>query len=162
MRTTRHGTGVVIACFLLSLMLMIVPLPDLLDWLRPAFPLLVIIYWSMALPTHYGTWSAWWLGLLADVMRADPLGAHALAFAVVGFAASRLSARLKVYPMTQQVVAVGVLCGAGLMLLRMVGNMTGTTTAALLPALLPIITTAALWPWALGAQDRLRRAFNVN
>ncbi|MFZ5698220.1 MAG: rod shape-determining protein MreD [Pseudomonadota bacterium] len=162
MKHARRGAWVVIVCFSLSLLLTVVPLPDWLDWFRPSFALLGIVFWSTALPERYGTWSAWWLGLLFDVLLDAPLGAHALAFSVAGFAASRLSARMKVYPMPHQMIAVGVLCGVSLMVLRLIGNLTGTTTSALLPYLLPVVTTALLWPWAQALQDRLRRAFGVN
>lgn len=162
MRRGGRGGWVVVACALASLLLAVVALPDWLDWLRPSFPLLVVIYWSIALPERTGTWAGWTLGLFMDVLRGAPLGAHALAFAVAGFAASQLSARLKVYPVLQQVMAVGVIVGATLMVLRFAGNLTGTTTAGLGSALVPVVTTAALWPWAHAVQDRLRRSFGVN
>ena len=136
--------------------------PDWFDWLRPSFPLLVVIYWSVALPQRYGTWTGWTLGLCMDVLRDVPMGTHALAFAVVAFAASQLTARMKVFPLMQQVMAVALLVGVGFVLVRIAGNLTGATTAALLPALVPVLTTAAVWPWAMAVQDRLRRAFNVN
>lgn len=162
MKYGRRGTWVVIACGFLSLLLAVMPLPDLLGWIRPVFPLLVVVYWSITLPERYGTWSAWCLGLLMDVLRAEPLGTHALAFAVVGFAASQLTARMKVFQMPQQVLVVGLLAGVATVLVRIAGNLTGTTTASLLPSLLPVFSTAVLWPWAMAVQDRLRRAFSVN
>lgn len=162
MKKGRRGTWVVVLCALVALLLAIMPLPDLAGWLRPSFPLLVVIYWAVALPERYGTWTGWMLGLVFDVLRSTPLGTHALAFAVVGFAASQLTTRMKVFPMLQQVVAVGLLAGVAMVLVRIAGNLTGTTTAALLPSLLPVLTTALLWPWALALQDRLRRVFSVN
>lgn len=158
----RRGTPVVVACLLLSMLFMVVPLPDAVDWFRPLFPVMVIIYWTVALPERYGVWAAWLAGLLMDQLRGLPLGTHALAWSVVAFAAGRLSARMKVYPMAQQMVVVGVLAGAGLMVQRIAGNLAGTNTASLLPYLLPVLSTAVLWPWALGVQDRLRRIFHVN
>ncbi|MFP5441036.1 MAG: rod shape-determining protein MreD [Gammaproteobacteria bacterium] len=162
MRSGSRAGWVVYACLLAALLLAIVPLPDWLDFVRPSFPLLVLIFWSMSLPERHGTWTGWFLGLVFDVLRGTPLGAHALAFAVAGFAASRLGARMKVYPMAQQALAVGVLSGLSLMVLRIVGNLTGTTTAGLFTALLPVVATAVVWPWAHAVQDRLRRRYNVN
>lgn len=162
MKPGRRGTLVVLACLVGSLLLSIAPLPDWLDFVRPSFPLLVVIYWAVALPERYGIWTGWLLGLVIDVLRATPLGSHAVALAVAGFAASRLSSRMKVYPMAQQVLAVGVVSGMSTMLLRIVGNLAGTSTGGLLVALLPVLATALLWPWAHGFQDRLRRSFSVN
>lgn len=162
MRNGRRGTWVVLLCFLGSLLLAVMPLPDWLDWVRPSFPLLVLVYWASALPERHGTWSGFWLGLFMDVLRGTPLGLHALAFSVVGFGASQLAARMKVYPMPQQVGAVLLLCLGGLGVLRFAGSFAGTNTSAFWVALLPLLTTAALWPWAFAFQDRLRRVFNVH
>lgn len=162
MRTARKGTFTVVCCFLASALLAILPLPDWLDLFRPSFPLLVVLFWAVALPDRYGSWSGWLLGVLLDVLRGTPLGMHALALALAGFAASRLSARMKIYPLPQQMLAVGVLAGMSVMVARMIGNMTDTTTAGLFTALLPVVTTAMLWPWASAFQDRLRRTANVS
>lgn len=158
----RRGTPVVVATLLASMLLMVMPLPDFVDWVRPLFPVIVIVYWTVALPERYGVWTAFLTGLLMDQLRGLPLGTHALAWSVVAFGASQLSARMKVYPMAQQVVAIGLLAGVGLMVQRIAGNLAGTTTASLLPYLLPVLGTAALWPWSLGLLDRLRRAFHVS
>lgn len=162
MRGQRRGSWVVITCALASLLLAVVPLPAALDWFRPHFPLLVVVFWSMALPSRYGSFTGLWLGLLLDVLRGGPLGLNAAVLAVAGFAAGHLGARMKVYPLLQQCLVVGLLAGACLVLGRLLGNLAGTTTQGLLPALLPVLSTALLWPWALALQDRLRRRYNVN
>ncbi len=162
MKPGRRGTHVVVACLVAALLLVIVPLPDWLDYVRPLFPLLVVVYWAVALPERYGIWTGWLTGLLLDVLRSTPLGAHALVLAVAGFAASRLSSRMKVYPMAQQMLAVGVVAGMSAMLLRVVGNLAGTSTGGLFVTLLPVVATALVWPWAQGFLDRLRRSYNVN
>ena len=161
MSRQRRGTWVVVLSLFVALVLAVVPLPDWLDWLRPHFPLLVLVYWCAALPARYGTWTGLLLGLVLDVLRGQPLGLNAAVLAVAGFAAGHLGARLKVYPMAQQAMVVGLLTGATLVLGRLLGNMAGTTTMALLPSLLPLVTTALLWPWALAVLDRLRRRFAV-
>lgn len=162
MKKGGRGRLVVAACVLVSLLLAIAPLPQVVDWLRPLFPLLVVLYWSMALPERYGTWTGWFAGLLLDALRGAPLGMHALALALAGFAGGHLSARMKVYPLAQQLVVVGLMAGVYLVCIRMVGNLAGTTTMPLLPSLLPLVTTGLLWPWAQALLDRLRRAFGVN
>lgn len=162
MKKGGRGRFVVAGCVFVSLLLAVMPLPDLLDWLRPLFPLLVVLYWSMALPERYGTWTGWAVGLLLDVLRGTPLGMHALALALAGFAGGHISARMKVYPVPQQLVVVGLLAGVYLVCVRVVGNLAGITTMPLLPALLPLVTTGLLWPWTHAFLDRLRRAFGVN
>lgn len=162
MRGRRGSLPVVALCVFLAALLTVIPLPSLADWLRPSFPLLVVIFWSTALPDRYGTWFGWVVGLLFDVLRATPLGTHALAFAVAGYAANQLAARMKVYPTLQQVMVVALLCGVATVTARVIGNLTDTTTASLGVALVPLFTTALVWPWALALQDRLRRVFHVS
>jgi rod shape-determining protein MreD len=162
MRARRGSFLVVAICVFAALLLTVMPLPAMLDWVRPSFPLLVVIYWAIALPDRYGTWFGWVVGLLLDTLRATPFGTHALAFAVAGYAANQLTARMKVYPTLQQIMVVALLCGVAVVVMRVVGNLTDTTTAtSLAVSLLPVLSTALLWPWAMAFQDRLRRAFHA-
>lgn len=162
MRRSRGSFLVVAGCVLVSLLLTVMPLPSMLDWLRPSIPLLIVVYWSTAMPDRYGTWFGWLVGMLLDTLRATPFGTHALAFAVVGYAANQLTARMKVYPVLQQMMVVALLGGVAVVLMRVIGNLTDTTTASLAAALLPVIPTALLWPWAMSILDRLRRGFALN
>lgn len=162
MRKGRRGAWVVACCLLAALLLAVAPVADLLAWVRPSFPLLVVLYWSMALPERYGTWTGWFTGLCLDALSGTPLGLHALGLAIAGFAGGHFSARMQVYPMPQQLVVVGLLGGVVVVVGRVVTNLAGTTTMGLAPALLPVLTTALLWPWALAFQDALRRRFGVN
>lgn len=162
MKGRRGSIPVVAVCVFLALLLTVMPLPSLLEWVRPSFALLVVMFWSTALPDRYGTWFGWSVGLLLDVLRATPLGTHALAFAVAGYAANQLAARMKVYPTLQQLMVVALLAGVVVVVMRTVGNLTDTTTASLGVALLPVLPTALLWPWAVALQDRLRRVFHVS
>lgn len=161
MKTRRGGAWVVACCVFVAMLLSVMPWPSALDWLRPSFALLVVLYWPIAVPDRYGTWFGFWVGLLLDTLRATPFGTHALAFAVAAFAANQLTARMKVYPALQQVMVVGLLGGVAVVSMRVIGNLTDTTTASLAVALLPILSTALLWPWAMAIQDRLRRVFAV-
>lgn len=160
----RSGRGAWVAPLTLvaSLWLAVVPLPDALDWLRPVFPLLVLFYWAQALPERYGTWTGLVAGLFLDVLRGVPLGMHAFALALAGFAASHLSARLKVYPVMHQMLAFGLVAGVYLVSLRILGNLAGATTMPLLPSLLPALPTILFWPWTQAVLNRLRRAFGVH
>ena len=46
----RHGTAVILLSFFLALMLTIMPLWDWAEEIRPQWVVLVLIYWTMALP----------------------------------------------------------------------------------------------------------------
>ena len=55
--------------------------PDWLGWLRPGWVVLVVFFWVMELPHRIGLVSAWIVGLLVDVLYADPLGLNGLVLA---------------------------------------------------------------------------------
>ena len=51
-----------------AMCLRIVPLSDTLAPLNPDWVLLVLIYWSLAIPESVGIAHAWFLGILVDVL----------------------------------------------------------------------------------------------
>ena len=56
------------------MLLMILPLPDSLRFLRPEWVLITLIYWAMAVPRLVGVGFAWVVGLLMDVMMGGAIG----------------------------------------------------------------------------------------
>ncbi|MBT8448431.1 MAG: rod shape-determining protein MreD, partial [Gammaproteobacteria bacterium] len=51
---TSSGTFTLITTVIIGLFLEIIPLPDMLEWWRPSWLLMTVIYWTMALPTRVG------------------------------------------------------------------------------------------------------------
>lgn len=162
MKRARRGAWVIVALVFLALLLVIVPLPEFVAWARPSFPLLVVVYWSMALPERHGTWTGFIVGLAVDVLLAIPLGMHALSFSLAAWASSRLAARMRVYPPLQQASAVALIAGVAFVVERIAAKLTGTHVGPLLPSLLSVAVTALIWPWAFAVQDRMRRVLGVN
>ena len=81
----HRGGGIIVLSFILALSLTIIPLPNIIEGLRPEFVSLTLIYWCMALPSRVGLGSAWTAGLFLDVLRDTLLGQHALALTLVAF-----------------------------------------------------------------------------
>lgn len=94
---------------LLALLLGLVPLPGLLQPLRPYWLALVLAYWLLEAPHRVGMGAAFALGLLADLAFGGLLGEQALRLVVLAFILDRFRARLRFFPMSQQALAVGVL-----------------------------------------------------
>ncbi len=130
---------------LAALLLNTVPLSGTALVLRPDFLALVILYWCIQEPRYVGVGVAWWLGLLMDVVDATLFGQHALAYAVLAYAAEYFRRRVLRFPLWQQAVQVAALLlfTAGLVLLvRVVGGapLPRWTYAA------PALVGALLWP----------------
>lgn len=93
----------------LALMLSIAhPFPGFAAW-NPDWVPLVVIYWVLHYPRRSGVGSAWFAGLLLDVMQGALLGANALALTLVGYLTRKLYLRLRVFPLPQQSLSVALL-----------------------------------------------------
>ncbi|HEY9198345.1 MAG TPA: rod shape-determining protein MreD [Gammaproteobacteria bacterium] len=156
----RHGGGIVLLTLLAALMLTTAPLPEPLRPLRPDWVLLVLIYWSMALPHRIGVGYAWVSGLCADVLTGLLLGQHALAYSIVIYLTLKLHQRLRLYPLWQQALSVLVLLGLGQLLLLWINGMIGRPVHSWL-YWMPSVLGALLWPLLFVLLRGLRRAFRV-
>ena len=103
---------------MLALMLTELPLPELFEWGRPQWAVLVLIYWVAALPHRVGPWYGWWVGLLLDILQGSLLGIHALALALVAAIVKALHQRFRMFPVWQQGLLVLVLVGLYQLLLN--------------------------------------------
>lgn len=77
-----------------------------MDVLNPDWIVLVLIYWSIALPERFGVFSAWWIGLLTDVLTGRLLGQHALIYALICYFSINEHRRLRQFPVLQQCLFV--------------------------------------------------------
>lgn len=94
---------------LLALLLGLVPLPDVLQPLRPYWLALVVAYWVLEEPDNLGIGMAFLLGLVADLAFGGLLGEQALRLAILAFILDRFRPRMRFYPLSQQAVTIGVL-----------------------------------------------------
>ena len=93
--------------FIVALLLGLLPLPDLLQPLRPYWLALVLAYWVLEEPDKVGLGVAFLLGLLADLVFGGLLGEQAMRLAILAFILDRFRARLRFFPLSQQALAIG-------------------------------------------------------
>jgi len=135
----------VLLTLLVALVANMAPATGVFMALRPDFLAVVLLYWCIQAPRYVGVGTAWFVGLVMDVADATLFGQHALAYAVLAFAADYFRRRVLRFPLWQQAVQVAVLlvATAGLVLVvRFIGGapMPRWTYAA------PPIVGALLWP----------------
>lgn len=92
---------------LLALLLGLVPLPAVLQPLRPYWLALVLAYWVLEEPEKIGLGAAFLLGVLADLVFGGLLGEQAMRLAIFAFILDRFRARLRFFPLSQQALAIG-------------------------------------------------------
>jgi len=134
--------------------------PLWLAWLRPAWVMLVMFFWAVEVPHRIGLISAWLIGLLVDVLYADPLGLNGLILATLTYVAWRFYERLRMFSIPQQGVVVFALILLGEGLRIVVRNLTmdrELTWMMVLPALVSLV----LWPFVCLLLTGLKTRFRV-
>jgi rod shape-determining protein MreD len=161
MRVREHQGGpIILLTFIIALMLTMIPLPHWAQELRPHWMLLVLVYWSMAIPTRIGVGVAWVMGLLLDVTYDDLLGQHALALALVIFLTLNVHQRLRIFPIWQQAIVILIFSIIYDMLNLWIKGISGYAPNVWL-YILPSFTTAIIWPAVFLVLRRARRSYRV-
>ena len=155
-----RGYWVVLASFLMAYVLAVLPLPQWLQWGRPEWLALALIYWTIALPHRVGILTGLLLGLGLDALEGAVLGQNAFALVVVALLCLTLYQRLRVFNLWQQAAVVFVLVGINQLVCQWVQNLEGVGVRSQL-FLLPAVSSALLWPVVLHLLRFLRRHFLV-
>jgi rod shape-determining protein MreD len=140
-----RGTGLIFLSFFIALMCLIIPLPETVALFRPQVVMLVLIYWVLYLPHRIGVATGWFLGLLMDVMVGGVLGEYALGLSLIAFFTYRLHARIRMFPILQQMFTVMILVGVAQVLVVWVNYLHGDPYKFYLQWL-PILTSTLCWP----------------
>ena len=106
MSRVRTGWALPVS-LLLALLLGLLPLPGVLQPLRPYWLALVVAYWVLEAPERVGLGFAFGVGVLADLLYGGLLGEQALRLVIMAFILQRFRARLRFFPLSQQALAIG-------------------------------------------------------
>ncbi|HET8900267.1 MAG TPA: rod shape-determining protein MreD [Rhodanobacteraceae bacterium] len=138
-----------------ALLLMLAEWPPSIAAFKPYWPALVLVYWLLESPDHFGLGSAFVIGLVADLFTGSLLGEQALRLLVLAFIVLRFRSRLRFFPMWQQTLAVLALLFNDRILLLMVRGFAGDALPPLAYWLAPF-SGALLWPFVFLLLDGLR------
>ncbi|TAK76725.1 MAG: rod shape-determining protein MreD [Gammaproteobacteria bacterium] len=155
-----HSWFAIIISFLIALVLALLPMPDWTIWLRPAWVLMVLIYWAVTVPDRVGVGTAWVVGLVVDLLNGTLLGEHALAFTIVIYFVSRMHMRLRMYPLLQQGLSILFFVFLYQFILYCIQGFIGSLPESHL-YWLSSVTSMLLWPWLFVLMRDFRRWFKV-
>ncbi len=96
------GFGRIFLTIVTAMCLRIMPWPGFLAGVNPDWVLLVLIYWTIAVPERIGIFHAWTIGLLTDVLTGRVFGEHALAYSLIIYICLIMHKRLRQFPLPQQ------------------------------------------------------------
>ena len=85
--------------------------PEWLSMIRPNWLLVVLFFWLIEVPHRIGLIGTWILGLMVDVLLAQPLGLSGLILASITSVTWRFYDRLRMYSALQQSGVVFVIVG---------------------------------------------------
>lgn len=131
---------------LIALILTLLPMPEWAVWLRPAWVLMILVYWTMMAPEYVNVGAAWMLGILLDVLEGTLLGEHALALNVVIYLVARMHTRLRMFPLLQQGISIFFLVWLYQFILFCIQGFLGTLPNNWL-YWSSSLTSMLLWPW---------------
>ncbi len=147
----------IILTFFLAFLLTILPMPTWTIWLRPAWIVMVLVYWIHVQPLRIGVGVAWLMGLFLDVFCGTLLGEHALAMTIVAFIAVSQRHRFLIFPLFQQSLGILLIVFAYQFILFCTQGFLGELPINSLYWLAPV-TSMLLWPWVyVIIQDSQRR-----
>ncbi len=157
----RNNYWIIILTMFTALVLTAMPYPDWVAPWRPAWVVMVVIYWSMALPQRVSIGTAWVMGILLDVLQGSLLGQHAVGLAMVAFVTAKLHLQIRQYPLYQQSVVIGLLVAFYLCNLVWVNGIIGRPPQSW-AFLTPVVTSMLLWPWLFVILRDIRRRARVS
>ena len=94
------------AVLMISCSLLVIPLPEFLAFFRPPWLSLSVIFFSLMSPAGFGIFTAFFIGLLADVLQGNIFGGHAMALTLIAYLSYRFHLQIRVFPMWQMMLSV--------------------------------------------------------
>jgi len=146
--------------FLVGLILQILPLPDEVQFYRPNWVAIILIYWSMALPNSIRLISAFVAGLIVDVLLGNLLGQHSLAFIIIVYINLFFNLRIRVLSVWQQATYVFILLLIGQFFIVWIEGISGSKPP-IEAYFLPALTGMFMWPWAYFILRDIRRGAHI-
>ena len=156
-----QGGNVILLSFIAAFILSIVPLPQILQTVRPEFVTIVLIYWCIALPNRIGVGIGWIVGLVIDVSTDALLGQHALTLALIAYLAIKLHQRIRIFPIWQQALTIFILMMFQGTIILWIKGMLGDAPSPW-SFMLPAISTALFWPVGYLLMRQIRRYYQIN
>lgn len=145
---------------MLALILQVVPWPGQLADFRPAWVVLVTLYWVLALPHRVNIGIALMIGLLWDLILGSTLGVRGLVMAVLCYLVALNFQLLRNLALWQQSLVMASLTLAGMLMEFWVQYLV-TPIHFDVARLSSILVNLVIWPWIFLLLRRMRRKFAI-
>ncbi len=105
--SSRHSLLIAISIFF-ALVMALMPLPISFEPYRPDWVLMVLMYWSLAVPHRLNIGTAWVVGLLMDLASGSPLGVNSLTYSVCIFITASNFQKIRNFSLWQQSILIAL------------------------------------------------------
>ena len=146
---------------IIALILQIMPMPVWADQLRPDWVLLVLAYWTLALPHRVNVGVAFINGLVLDTLLGTSLGVHSFAMSVSIFVLAANYQRLRNYSVLQQALVIGMVAALYHLLIFWLQHLL-TDIYFLFDYLKPVATSMIIWLWLFPLLRKIRRQLRLS
>jgi len=157
--TSRSPIWMMATMLFVALVLTLLPMSQGIAFFRPAWVLLVLIFWALVLSERTSITLAWIVGVLLDVLHGTLLGEHAFALTVVVYIAARFCHQIRMFSLFQQGISVFFMVLFYQFILFCIQGFLGD-----LPEgwryWLPSCTSMLLWPWIFTMMRDWHRRFD--
>ena len=155
----RHYLLICLSLFL-ALVMALMPLPLSTDIFRPDWVLLVLMYWSLALPHRVNIGWAWVTGLIIDLASGSPLGVNSLCYSICIYITVSNFQKIRNFSIWQQAVLVGLFLALYHLLQFWLNHF--LLDIYFNPEYLwPALTGMFCWPWVFLLLRKYRRQFRI-
>ena len=155
----RHYLLISLSLFL-ALVMALMPLPLSTDIYRPDWVLLVLMYWSLALPHRVNIGWAWVTGLIIDLASGSPLGVNSLCYSICIYITVSNFQKIRNFSIWQQAVLVGLFLALYHLLQFWLNHF--LLDIYFNPEYLwPALTGMFCWPWVFLLLRKYRRQFRI-
>ncbi|RUO19437.1 rod shape-determining protein MreD [Aliidiomarina haloalkalitolerans] len=151
---------IILITFVLALILAVMPMSLAIAPWRPEWPLLVLVYWIIALPHRVNIGYAAGVGLAVDVLLGSTLGFHTAAYAIVAYPAARYYSRIRNFSLSQQALLVMVLVFVARAIVYIFEHYLNNAPL-MWHYFWPALSSALFWPWVFLMLRKVRRKFLV-
>jgi len=151
----RDRISFVLGSLAAAVLLTLLPLPEVIEMLRPYWVALVLIYWCLETQDLVTLGFAFTVGLVFDLLTGSLLGQHALSLVIIVYLVTRFRSRLRFFPPWQQALSVFALLLNDRIILLWINSLRGEPLPSLDYWAAPAVGTA-LWPWVFVLLDRFR------
>jgi rod shape-determining protein MreD len=145
---------------IVALVLQIMPMPAIVDLYRPDWVLLVLSYWTLALPSRVNVGTAFFTGLILDILLGTSMGVHSFAMSLTIYVLATNYKRLRNYSVWQQAIIIGVVVALYNLVIFWLQHLL-TDIYFLLDYLWPVVSSMIIWPWLFWLLRKVRRQLRL-